>query len=95
MNTHTHYSRAEYNKVQDGQRELARAEQDYQRLRSAYLEMAKTERGNEVALAMIGSDMDRAHAHLQALSGLPRLPFSKGPAAVLRREAERTAAENS
>jgi hypothetical protein len=46
-----------------------------------------------VALAMIGADMDRAHAHLQELIGLPRLPFTHEPSTVVRREAERLAHE--
>ena len=68
------HSRTEHSRVQALQQEVARAEGDYQRLRAAYLEIARNEPGHEVALAMIGSDMDRAHATLQALSGLPRLP---------------------
>ena len=67
------YSRSEHARVQALQQEVARAEADYQRLRAAYLDVAKNEPGHEVALAMIGADMDRAHAHLQALIGLPRL----------------------
>ena len=83
------YSRAEYAKVLALQQEVARAEADYQRLRAAYLEVARTEPGHEVALAMIGADMDRAHARLQALIGLPRLPFTHEPSGVVRREAQR------
>ncbi len=74
--------------------EIARAEADYQRLRAAYLEIARNEPGHEVALAMVGADMDRAHARLQALLGLPRLPFTHEPSTVVRREARRTADEN-
>ena len=65
------YSRSEHSRVQALQNEVARAEADYQRLRAAYLDIAKNEPGHEVALAMIGADMDRAHAALQALIGLP------------------------
>ena len=75
------------------QQEVARAESDYQRLRAAYLEIAKNEPGHEVALAMIGADMDRAHAALQALIGLPRMPFTHDPSQTVRREAERAEAE--
>ena len=75
--------------MQAVQQEVARAEADYQRLRAAYLEIARNEPGHEVALAMIGADMDRAHAHLQTLIGLPRLPFTHEPSTVVRREAER------
>jgi len=83
------YSRSENARVQALQHEVQRAESDYQRLRAAYLEIARNEPGHEVALAMIGADMDRAHAHLQALIGLPRLPFTHEPSTVVRREAER------
>jgi hypothetical protein len=88
------YSRAEYAKVLALQDEVARADADYQRFRNAYLEIARNEPGNEVALAMIGADMDRAHARLQALIGLPRLPFTHEPSTVVRREAQRQTEEN-
>lgn len=88
------YSRSEHARVQALQQEVARADADYQRLRAAYLEVAKNEPGHEVALAMIGADMDRAHAHLQALSGLPRLPFTHEPSTVVRREAQRLTEEH-
>ena len=87
------YSRAEYAKILALQQEVARAEADYQRLRAAYLEVARSEPGHEVALAMIGADMDRAHARLQALIGLPRLPYTHEPSAVVRREAQRLSQE--
>lgn len=83
------YSRAEYQKVLALQDEVARADADYQRLRNAYIEVAQTEPTHEVALAMIGADMDRAHSRLQALIGLPRLPFTHEPSSVMRREAQR------
>lgn len=82
-------SRTEYAKVVALQEEVARADADYQRLRNAYLDITRREPGNEVALAMIGADMDRAHARLQALMGLPRLPFTHEPSSVIRREAQR------
>lgn len=85
------YSRAEYAKILALQQDVVRAEADYRRLRAAYLEVARLEPGHEVALAMIGADMDRAHAHLQALIGLPQLPFTHDPSTVVRREAERIA----
>jgi hypothetical protein len=89
MEKHMRYSRSEHARVQALQQEVQRAEGDYQRLRAAYLEIARNEPGHEVALAMIGADMDRAHAHLQALIGLPRLPFTHEPSTVVRREAQR------
>lgn len=88
------YSRTEYAKVLALQEEVSRADGDYQRLRSAYLEVTRKEPGNEVALAMIGADMDRAHARLQALIGLPRLPFTHEPSSVIRREAQRQAEDS-
>jgi hypothetical protein len=91
--TNMRYSRAEYAKVLALQEEVARADADYQRLRNAYLEIAQNEPTHEVALAMIGADMDRAHARLQALIGLPRLPFTHEPSAVMRREVQRLADE--
>lgn len=87
------YSRAEYAKVLALQEEVARADADYQRLRGAYMDIAQNEPTHEVALAMIGADMDRAHARLQALIGLPRLPFTHEPSSVARREAQRLAGE--
>lgn len=83
------YSRADYAKMLAAQQEVARAEEDYERLRAAYVEVARNEPGHEVALAMIGADMDRAHATLQALIGLPRMPFTHDPSRSVRRDAER------
>ena len=83
------YSRAEYAKMMAAQQEVARAEEDYHRLSGAYVEIARNEPGHEVALAMIGADMDRAHARLQALIGLPRMPFTHDPSKTVRRDAER------
>ena len=88
-------SRAEQSKLQQVQLEVVRAEGDYQRLRIAYLELAQNEQGNEVGLAMIGSDMDRAHANLQRVSGLRQLPFTHEPTRTVRREALRMAEESS
>lgn len=83
------YSRADYAKILAAQNELARAEEDYQRLRAAYVRVARDEPGHEVALAMIGSDMDRAHAVLQSMIGLPRMPFTHDPVAAAEQESER------
>ena len=80
--------RSDYAKILAAQTELSRAEEDYQRLRAAYLKVAQEEPGHEVALAMIGADMDRAHAVLQSLIGLPRMPFTHDPSRTVRREAE-------
>lgn len=86
------YSRAEYAKVLALQDEVARADADYQRFRNAYMEIVHADPTNEVGMAMIGADMDRAHARLQALIGLPRLPFTHEPSAVMRRELQQRAA---
>jgi hypothetical protein len=86
--------RAEQGQQLAAEREVARAQEDYQRLRSAYLELVGQEH-SEVALAMVGADMDRAHAALQALTGLRQLPSTHEPTRVVRREARRLAQENS
>jgi len=92
--TRTRPARPGYARITASQHEISRAEADYQRFRAAYLEVARHEPGHEVALALIGADMDRAHAHLQALMGLPRLPFTHEPSTVVRREALRYTEEN-
>lgn len=74
--------------------EIARAEADYRRLRNAYLELARGE-NNEVGMAMVGADMERAHVLLQSLTGLPERPFTHEPTQVVRREARRMAEEES
>ena len=66
--------------------ELGRAQEDYQRLRAAYLDVARNEPGHEVALAMIGHDMDRAHRHLQSLMDLQRMPYTHEAGAAMQRE---------
>jgi hypothetical protein len=82
-------NRSENARLAAAQHDVSRAEADYQRFRNAYLEIARNEPGHEVALAMIGADMDRAHARLQALIGLPKLPFTHEPSTVIRREVHR------
>ena len=89
------YTRAEYAKMLTAQQEIARAEEDYHRLRAAYLDIARQEPAHEVALAMVGADMDRAHAHLQMLIGVPQMPFTHDPSTVVRREATRAAEEEN
>lgn len=83
------YSRADYAKMVAAQQELARAEEDYERLRAAYLAAAH-EPGQDVAMAMIGCDMDRAHAVLQSLIGMPRMPVHVEAAAEQPAEARAT-----
>ncbi|HSV47222.1 MAG TPA: hypothetical protein VLJ58_15645 [Ramlibacter sp.] len=67
------------------QRELSDAEADYQRFRAAYVKIARDEPGHEVALAMVGADMDRAYARLQRLSQAPTMPFTSEPAFLAER----------
>ena len=88
------YSRADYAKILAAQQELAHAEEDYQRLRAAYVEIARDEPGHEVALAMVGADMDRAHAALQALIGLPRMPYTHDPSRSVVHQAQTDDAEH-
>lgn len=68
--------------------EFARAEADYQRLRQAYLELARGDH-NEVALAMVGADMERAHALRQG--GQRQLRATEEPSELVKREARRLA----
>jgi hypothetical protein len=56
------------------QRQLASAQDDYGRLRRAFLDLAQADPANTIALSMLGRDLDRAHAHMQALSGLDSRP---------------------
>lgn len=85
--------RTEQSKQQ--QLDVVRAEGDYQRLRVAYFELARNNRGNQVGLAMIGADMDRAYINLQQLSGLRQLPFTHEPTRTVLLEAQRMAEESS
>ena len=85
------YSRTEYTKLRAAHERIANAQQDYDRLRAAYLQVARTEPGHEVALAMMGADVDRAHAALQALVGLRPSPHALETSEILKRQA---AAEN-
>ena len=87
--------RAGHGVMPAAQRDVKRAQDDYERLRTAYLAMAQTEHGHEVALAMIGADMDRAYATLQGLIGLCRLPATQDSPAVSRRESRALAEANS
>lgn len=68
-------------------REIAQAEADYERFRKAYLSLAVAEPDNYIALAMIGADMDRAHARLQSVAGLRSLPFTHDSTHVVARRA--------
>ena len=92
--TSSRRSRSDQERQLQAERDLARAQEDYQRLRSAYLKVAKAGH-NEVELGMIGADMDRAHSLLQSLAGLRQLPFTHEPTRVVLREAQRLAEESS
>jgi hypothetical protein len=67
------------------QQELADAQADYQRFRAAYVQIAREEPGHEVALAMVGADMDRAYARVQRLSRVPTTPFTHEPLILSQR----------
>ena len=73
--------------------EAVRAEQDFGRLRSAWLQMARDEPGNDVALSMLGADMDRAHAALQLFAGQRQLPLPSKPASPALAKPSRSVAE--
>ena len=79
-------SRGEYKRAVAIQDEAGKADADYRRLRGAYLELVRKEPTNDVALAMVGADMERAQARLQSLAGLPRSPFTLEPGPLVRRE---------
>lgn len=81
------YSRHEYAKLLAAHEQIAIAQQDYDRLRTAYLKIARTDPEHDVALAMIGADVDKAYAALQGLVGLQPFPFEMEPSHVLRRQA--------
>lgn len=67
--------------------ELAAAHDDYLRFRVAFLVAASAPDVNELELAMIGGDLERAYLRLGTLSGLPQLTFSTVATAALRRHA--------
>lgn len=71
--------------------ELARAEQDYQMLRLAYVELTQQEPANEVALSMVGADMNRAQAALQLLAGEQLLPLAQDISCAIRAPSRRLA----
>lgn len=82
-------------RIRFAQGDVDRAEEDYQRLRSAFLELTRQENGHEVALAMIGADMERAHARWQALGGGRQAPFSPEPTLASRLELMQITEANS
>lgn len=67
----------------------AGAAADYLRIRAAYLELARSDDPNEVALAMVGSDLEAAFSRLQSMTGLSFLEYSTSACAALREEARR------
>lgn len=56
------------------QQQQAAAQDDYSRLRRAFMTLAQADPSNAMALSMLGNDLDRAHARMQALSGLDMRP---------------------
>lgn len=81
------YSRQEYAKLLAAHERILGAQQDYDRLRAAFLQIARTEPEHDVALALIGADVDRAYVVLQELVGLQPFPYALEPSHVLRRQA--------
>jgi hypothetical protein len=75
--------------LQPEEHTVMRAAEDYQRLRTAYLALAREEDRHDVALAMIGADMERAHHALQSLAGVRTAPFTPLLRRVMRREGRR------
>ena len=65
---------------------IVQTQADYERLRAAYLALLQRDPQHDVALAMLGADLDRVHRRLQALMGLPPRPYAPGPSVLLRRE---------
>ncbi len=78
-NMSTPHLHAEPHRVNVVGRELVRAEQDFERLRVAYLRLARDEADNAVAISMVGADMDRAHTAVQLLAGQRLLPIVGAP----------------
>lgn len=74
---------------------VMRAAQDYERLRAAYLALAREEDRHDVALAMVGADMERAHVALQSLAGVRSTPFAPVLRRVMRAEGLRLAQQTS
>lgn len=74
---------------------VMRAAADYERVRAAYLALARVEDGHPVALAMVGADVERAHIALQGLAGVRSAPFSPVLRRVMRREVHRPADQGS
>lgn len=74
---------------------VMRAAEDYQRVRAAYLALAREADRHDVALAMVGADMERAHVVLQSLAGVRSAPFAPMLRRVMRREGRRLAEQGS
>lgn len=87
-------SRSQQGRDPAADREIVRAEADYERLRQAWLDLANRE-DNEVALAMVGADMERAYHSLQSLVGLRELPFTHRRSQATEREARGFAEESA
>ena len=75
-------------------REVVAAEADYERLRQVCLDLSKGE-GNEVALAMVGADMERANRSLQSLISARKPPTAHGRRDASEREARHLAEEGA
>jgi len=74
--------------------DVIRAESDFERLRQAWQDLAKGP-DNEVALAMVGADMERAGRALQSLIGSRQPTMTHGHDRVTQRKARHFAAEKA
>jgi len=64
---------------------VSTAQQDYDRLRDAFMGVLRADPNDEVALALLGADLDRAHAVLQNLLGVQPPAGTMLPSRLLRR----------
>lgn len=64
---------------------LTNAEDDVRRLRAACLRIAREEPEHEVALGMVGADLERARLRLQELAALENEPEAPARSTVVHR----------
>ncbi len=84
-----------YHNLMPEEQLVMRAAQDYERLRAAYVALAREDDDHLVALAMVGADMERAHIALQNLAGSRSAPFAPVLRRVMRAEGRRLAGQQS
>lgn len=89
MTTRSH-PQAQHRRELAEELDVARAEGDYRRLRAAYMDLGRGD-ANEVALAMVGADMERAQVSLQRLSGARQHSMEIAKGNVIKRDTRRLA----